>query len=94
MNELVVGTWWFVKDHDTVYAYKGPNPPDGSKCGNDYEFNWVNLIDPTDHCWMHGNSKVRISSTELEFINLDYLESRLSKVTIYKSGNYVVEDYE
>ena len=94
MNELIVGTWWFLKDHDTVYAYKGPNPPSGLICGDNCEFNWVNLKDSTDFCWMPNNLKIRILSSELNFINLDCLESRLSKVTIYKSGDYIVEDYE
>ena len=43
---------------------------------------------------MPNNPKNRILSSELDFINLDCLESRLSKVTIYKSGDYIVEDYE
>ena len=94
MNELIVGTWWFLKDHDTVYAYKGPNPPSGLICGDNCEFNWVNLKDSTDFCWMPNNPKIHILSSELNFINLDCLESRLSKVTIYKSGDYIVEDYE
>ena len=53
-----------------------------------------NLKDSTDFCWMPNNPKNRILSSDLDFINLDCLESRLSKVTIYKSGDYIVEDYE
>ena len=94
MNELIVGTWWFLKVRDTITAYKGPNPPSGLICGDNCEFNWVNLKDSTDFCWMHSNPKIHILSSELDFINLDCLESRLSKVTIYKSGDYIVEDYE
>lgn len=94
MNELIVGTWWFLKVRGTIMAYKGPNPPRGFACGDNCEFNWVNLKDSTDFCWMRSNPKIHILSSELEFINLDYLESRLSKVTIYKSGDYIIEDYE
>lgn len=94
MNELIVGTWWVLKVRDAIIAYKGPNPPIGFKCGDNSEFNWVNLKDSTDFCWMRSNPKNRILSSELDFINLDCLESRLSKVTIYKSGDYIVEDYE
>ena len=71
MNEHIVGTWWFLKVRDTITAYKGPNPPIGLNCGDNYEFNWINLKDSTDFCWMPNNPKNRILSSELDFINVD-----------------------
>ena len=96
MNELLIGTWWASKDEYGVHMYKGPNPPtkDFNKCGPDWEFNWINLEDYDDFCWKHGNRNVVLHSEEFTFINTNYLEEGLSKITIYPSGNYIIEDYD
>lgn len=96
MNESLVGTWWASKDDYSTSLYKGPNPPinDLNKCGPDWEFNWINLKDDNDFCWSSKNRSDRLFTPDFNFINPDYIEEGLSKITIYSSGNYIIEDYD